>query len=69
MLELYGRVVDSWARNYNSDAHPALVSSVLRLLLASRRGLSETELQELVPITDHASWSALYVTPRRGPPA
>jgi tetratricopeptide (TPR) repeat protein len=65
---LYKLILSRWEHDYDRD-RPALVAESMVLLWASRRGLSESELRDLLgsgmqPLR-HDLWSALYLAARQ----
>ena len=65
---LYTLILSRWEHDYDRD-RPALVAESMVLLWASRRGLSESELRDLlgsdVGPLHHDVWSALYRAARQ----
>jgi tetratricopeptide (TPR) repeat protein len=62
--ELYELILARWERDYERD-RPGLVRDAMTLLWAARRGLSESELLQMLgregePLP-HAAWSPLYL--------
>jgi len=62
--ELYGKVIDRWEEDYGKD----LVKASMPLIWAARRGLSETELLDILgkdgePLP-RAEWSPLFLAAR-----
>ena len=61
--DLYYKIICRWEQDYGGDTD--LVGDALSLIWASRRGLSETELLELLGDADQslprAEWSPLYL--------
>lgn len=61
--DLYGRILVRWENDYEEDTD--LVGDALSLLWAARRGLSESELKQLLGSAEmpfpQARWSPLYI--------
>jgi len=67
--ELYARILDRWQQDYDRE-RPRLVGDTLSLLWASRRGLQETELMDLLGRAGEdrlpqAIWSPFYLAAER----
>ena len=62
--ELYQKILDRYEQDYERD-RPGLVKDAMSLLWAARRGLSESELMDLLGARDQplprAHWSPLYL--------
>jgi nephrocystin-3 len=62
--ELYVKILDRYERDYDRE-RPGLVKEAMSLIWASRRGLSEVELLEMLGKDDsplpHAYWSPLHL--------
>ena len=67
--ELFVQVLRRYEHDYESE-RPALVGDTMRFLLASRRGLSEPELLDLLGDSSeplpHAVWSHLHLAAEDG---
>jgi tetratricopeptide (TPR) repeat protein len=61
---LFEKVLERYEKDYNRD-RPGLVQEALSLIVAARRGMSETELLELLGSDEaplpHAYWSPFYL--------
>jgi tetratricopeptide (TPR) repeat protein len=62
--ELYQKILERYEKDYEGD-RPGLVREAMSLLWAARRGLSESELLDLLGVNGqplaHAIWSPLYL--------